>query len=229
MHCEQACQPHQGRRPYGRIFFNALSCQLIVDVCYKCPQTIVSVGNHEQVKDTHRNVSQTYICTHTHTHIYIYNFPLRRPEQNVKFLLYYSYIDFKYTILQCNIGIVMEMPNNDRLLRNCKRLMEKKASYNSHLQFLEKFSNNNIIPNGFRLQWKMNLDSCKEKQLSVKDILDETFGKLIEESIKVCKAELIKTNFEHDSIDTILNREYKNHEEKLCKTKTRKYQNLQRQ
>jgi uncharacterized protein YktB (UPF0637 family) len=107
--------------------------------------------------------------------------------------------------------------------------MEKKASYNSHLQFLEKFSNNNIIPNGFRLQWKMNLDSCKEKQLSVKDILDETFGKLIEESIKVCKAELIKTNFEHDSIDTILNREYKNHEEKLCKTKTRKYQNLQRQ
>jgi hypothetical protein len=37
-------------------------------------------------------------------------------------------------------------------------------------------------------------DSCKEKQLSVKEILDETSGKLIEESIKVCKAELIKTN-----------------------------------
>ena len=64
--------------------------------------------------------------------------------------------------------------------------MEKKASYNSHLQFFEKCSNNNIIPNGFRLKWKMNLDSCKEKQLSVKDILDETYGKLIEESIKVC-------------------------------------------
>ena len=87
----------------------------------------------------------------------------------------------------------------------------------------------------------MNLDSCKEKQLSVKEILDETSGKLIEESIKVSKAELIKTNttletfkhnfdnFEHDGIDTILNREYKNHEEKLRKTKTRKYQNLQRQ
>ena len=84
-------------------------------------------------------------------------------------------------------------------------------------------------------------NSCKEKQLSVKEILDTTSGKLIEESIKVSKAELIKTNttletlkhnfdnFEHDSIDTILNREYKNHEEKLCKTKTRKYQNLQRQ
>jgi hypothetical protein len=41
----------------------------------------------------------------------------------------------------------------------------------------------------------MNLDSCKEKQLSVKEILDETSGKLIEESIKVCKAELIKTNY----------------------------------
>jgi hypothetical protein len=87
----------------------------------------------------------------------------------------------------------------------------------------------------------MNLDSCKEKQLSVKEILDETSGKLIEESIKVSKAELIKTNttletlkhnfdhFEHDGIDTILNIEYKNHEEKLRKTKTRKYQNLQRQ
>ena len=117
--------------------------------------------------------------------------------------------------------------------------MEKKARYDSHLQFWEKCSNN-IIPNGFRLKWKMNLDSCKEKQLSVKEILDETSGKLIEESIKVSKAELIKTNttletlkhnfdnFEHDSIDTILNIEYKNHEEKL-KTKTRKYQNLQRQ
>jgi chromosome condensin MukBEF complex kleisin-like MukF subunit len=34
----------------------------------------------------------------------------------------------------------------------------------------------------------------KEKQLSVKEILDETSGKLIEESIKVSKAELIKTN-----------------------------------
>jgi hypothetical protein len=33
----------------------------------------------------------------------------------------------------------------------------------------------------------------------------------------------------HDGIDTILNIEYKNHEEKLCKTKTRKYQNHQRQ
>jgi predicted transposase YbfD/YdcC len=65
-------------------------------------------------------------------------------------------------------------------------------------------------------------NSCKEKQLSVKEILDTTSGKLIEESIKVCKAELIKTNttletlkhnfdnFEHDSIDTILNIEYKN-------------------
>ena len=40
----------------------------------------------------------------------------------------------------------------------------------------------------------MNLDSCKEKQLSVKEIIDETSGKLNEESIKVCKAELIKTN-----------------------------------
>ena len=68
-----------------------------------------------------------------------------------------------------------------------------------------------------------------------------TSGKLIEESIKVSKAELIKTNttletlkhnfdnFEHDGIDTILNIEYKNHEDKFCKTKTRKYQNLQRQ
>jgi hypothetical protein len=45
-------------------------------------------------------------------------------------------------------------------------------------QFFEKCSNN-IIPNGFRLKWKMNLDSCKEKQLSVKEILDETSGKLI--------------------------------------------------
>ena len=65
-------------------------------------------------------------------------------------------------------------------------------------------------------------NSCKEKQLSVKEILDTTSGKLIEESIKVCKAELIKTNttletlkhnfdnFEHDSIDMILNIEYKN-------------------
>jgi hypothetical protein len=79
------------------------------------------------------------------------------------------------------------------------------------------------------------------KTAKCKGILDETSGKLIEESIKVSKAELIKTNttletlkhnfdnFEHDGIDTILNREYKNHEEKLRKTKTRKYQNLQRQ
>jgi hypothetical protein len=61
----------------------------------------------------------------------------------------------------------------------------------------------------------MNLDSCKEKQLSVKEILDETSGKLIEESIKVCKEELIKANttletlkhnfdnFEHDCISSI--------------------------
>jgi alcohol dehydrogenase class IV len=69
--------------------------------------------------------------------------------------------------------------------------------------------------------WREKNVIVNEKQLSVKEILDETSGKLIEESIKVSKAELIKTNttletlkhnfdnFEHDSIDTILNREYK--------------------
>jgi hypothetical protein len=49
-----------------------LSCELIVDVCYKCPQTNMSWGNHAQIKVTHRNVSQTCIHTTTHTHIYIY-------------------------------------------------------------------------------------------------------------------------------------------------------------
>ena len=66
--------------------------------------------------------------THTHTHTDTHTFPLRRTVQSKHpeqiFLLYYSYIDFKYTILQCIIGIVMEMRNKDRLLRNCKRLME---------------------------------------------------------------------------------------------------------
>jgi len=71
MHCQQACKPRQGRRPYGR-FFYALSCELIVDVCYNCPQTNLSKGNHEQVKDTHWSVSRTHARiharTHTHTH-----------------------------------------------------------------------------------------------------------------------------------------------------------------
>ena len=38
IHCQQACLPRQRRRPYGR-FFYALSCELIVDVYYKCPLT----------------------------------------------------------------------------------------------------------------------------------------------------------------------------------------------
>jgi hypothetical protein len=118
--------------------------------------------------------------------------------------------------------IVMETHNSRITLQYKRRYnvwREKNVIVNGYLQ---KCSNN-IIPNGFRLKWKMNLDSCKEKQLSVKEILDETSGKLIEESIKVSKAELIKTNtiletlkhnfdnFEHDGIDTILNIEYKNH------------------
>jgi predicted amidohydrolase len=57
----------------------------------------------------------------------------------------YSKRVFAY-IRVSSIGIVMEIRNNDRLLRNCKRLMEKKARRDSHLQFLEKRSSNNIIP-----------------------------------------------------------------------------------
>ena len=74
----------------------------------------------------------------------------------------------------------------------CKRLVEKKARYNSHLQFLQKCMENNLTSKGFQIKWELNLDAGIQSKRRVKDILADTSKHLLSEAIEVCRNELCK-------------------------------------
>lgn len=75
---------------------------------------------------------------------------------------------------------------------NCKRLVEKKAGYNSHLKFLQKCMENNLTPKGFQIKWKLNLDAGIQSKRRVKNILADISKHLLSEAIEVCRNELCK-------------------------------------
>ena len=79
---------------------------------------------------------------------------------------------------------------DDHGLRNFRRLMDKKARYVSHLNFLENCEKNNVIPNGFHLKWRLNLGSAKQNKQQVHNILGESSHKLMKEAMLICKREL---------------------------------------
>jgi len=73
MHCQQACQPRQGRRPYGRFFL----------MHFQASWLLMSVTNALKRTFRKRFMNKSKICIekchkhaftqrHTHTHIYIY-------------------------------------------------------------------------------------------------------------------------------------------------------------
>ena len=79
--------------------------------------------------------------------------------------------------------------NDDYLWNRLSKPIEKKIRLNSHLYFLDACVQKALIPRGFKLKWTMNLGQNSQSSEIVKPILFRTSQKLIEESLKVCKAE----------------------------------------
>ena len=74
--------------------------------------------------------------------------------------------------------------------RCIRRLVEMHARYDSHLDFLEHCYKIGIIPKGFRLKWKLNLNCSSDDTLKIRNILEQTSNGLILQGIQVCKAKV---------------------------------------
>ena len=127
-----------------------------------------------------------------------------------------------------------------RELFNCKRLLEKKERYNSHLKFLQKCMKNKLTPKGFQIKWKFNLDAGIQSKRRVNDILADTSKHLLSEAIEVCRNELCKlenrisnllsnmstdkSSYMNDTIESI----FREQTRKLTFTKERKFANLEK-
>ena len=80
----------------------------------------------------------------------------------------------------------MEEKSSDSVeLRRVKRLLEKRNRYASHLSFLEDCLASGIIPKGFSMRWKMNLDATPTERMGVTNILNSTSLELMQQCIEV--------------------------------------------
>ena len=72
MHCQQACQPRQGRRPYSRLFLMHFHASWLLMSVTNALKRIFRKGIMNKLKIRIETChTHTYTQRHTHTHIYI--------------------------------------------------------------------------------------------------------------------------------------------------------------
>lgn len=71
-------------------------------------------------------------------------------------------------------------------IRHIKRLSQKQIRYSSHLEFLRKCLEEEIVPKGFELSWKLTFDTTEDRRRQIHDILRDSSFDLIRKSIEVC-------------------------------------------
>ncbi|KAH3805059.1 hypothetical protein DPMN_133356 [Dreissena polymorpha] len=121
-----------------------------------------------------------------------------------------------------------------------KKVIGKICRYESHRQFLLDCINLDLIPTGFDIKWKIDLETNRYEAASVSDILHKTSLSLMSESVAVCDRvlnELVKIGYESKLSSIISKPQF---DKKLCeltdllkmkidllRTKTRKLKLLQ--
>lgn len=77
-----------------------------------------------------------------------------------------------------------------------RKLTDAKTRYESHLWFLSECLEGGFIPKGFRMKWRMNLNSSDHDKEEVSEILKNTSKQLIGSSIQICKKTLKNLNYQ---------------------------------
>ncbi|KAH3775130.1 hypothetical protein DPMN_176527 [Dreissena polymorpha] len=99
-----------------------------------------------------------------------------------------------------------------------KKVIGKICRYESHRQFLLDCINSDLIPTGFDIKWKIDLETNRYEAASVSDILHKTSLSLMSESVAVCdrvlkETQLVKMGYESKLSSIISKPQF---DKKLC-------------